>query len=116
MALPQPLPSAKRFEGKYCLVTGASKGAPSVLLITRCSFPSAGIGMGIAIRLAQEGGHVCIHYGRDKAGAESCASIIQQQLADEGITECRTLILGADMGKEEEVSAMFEQLFAAWPR
>merc|ERR1711907_378303 len=98
--LPQPLPSAKRFEGKYCLVTGASKG----------------IGMGIAIRLAQEGAHVCIHYGRDKAGAESCASIIQQNLADEGITESRTLILGADMGKEEEVNAMFTQLFASWPR
>jgi len=100
MSLPQPLPSATRFEGKFCLVTGASKG----------------IGMGIAIRLAQEGAHVCIHYGRDLDGANKTAEIIATDLATKGITECRTLVLGADMGKEEEVTNMFEKYFEHWER
>eukprot|EP00658_Telonema_sp_P-2_P050745 TRINITY_DN3877_c0_g1_i1.p1 TRINITY_DN3877_c0_g1~~TRINITY_DN3877_c0_g1_i1.p1 ORF type:complete len:279 (-),score=65.38 TRINITY_DN3877_c0_g1_i1:390-1226(-) len=100
MALPQPQPSAHRFEGKYALVTGASKG----------------IGMGVAIRLAQEGAHVCIHYGRDLEGAERTASIIAEKLAESGVEECRTLILGADMGKEAEVKSMFERYFEKWER
>jgi len=95
-ALPNPLPSAKRFEGKYTIVTGASKG----------------IGFAIAVRLAQEGAHVCLHYGRDKAGAEAAEAIIAKNLEAEGITDKRTMIVSADMGKEEEVTAMFEAYFA----
>lgn len=43
----------QRYAGKYCLVTGGSKG----------------IGRGICLRLAQEGGHVCIHYGEFRLAA-----------------------------------------------
>ena len=73
--LPQPEPSSTRFAGKYCIVTGASKG----------------IGFAIAVRLAREGGHVCIHYGRDKAGAERTAATIKDYLAKDGIEEERTV-------------------------
>merc|ERR1711907_317986 len=98
--LPQPKPSANRFEGKYCLVTGASKG----------------IGFAIALRLAEEGGFVCIHYGRDKAGAEKAEALIEESLKAKGIDEKRTMLVSADMGKEEEVNAMFDAFFATWPR
>jgi len=95
-----PQPSAKRFEGKFCLVTGASKG----------------IGFAIAIRLAQEGAHVCCHYGRDKAGAEECERVIAENLAKEGITEKRTMIVSADCGNEADIKTMFEAYFATWPK
>ena len=100
MSLPQPTPSAKRFEGKYAIVTGASKG----------------IGFGIACRLALEGAHVCVHYGRDKAGADACVAQIQGALAAEGIEEVRTMTVSADMGKDDEVKAMFETYFATWSK
>jgi len=89
-ALPQ------RFEGKYALVTGGSKG----------------IGAAVAVRLAREGAHVCVVYGRDKAGAERTVS----EIVAHGIPRSRTLVLGADMAKPEQITAMFDDYFAHWPR
>lgn len=93
-------PNAMRFKGKYCLVTGASKG----------------IGKATALRLAQEGAHVAIHYGRDLKGAEECASEIAAWNSKRGITEERTMLLQADMEKEEAIMEMFKQYFAKWSR
>tara|TARA_B110000208_G_scaffold183166_1_gene235595 strand:- start:114 stop:1031 length:918 start_codon:yes stop_codon:yes gene_type:complete len=86
--------SAMRFEGKYALVTGASKG----------------IGAAIAIRLAEEGAHVCIVYGRDLKGAERTQAAIMAK----GIAKSRTMIVGANMGDEAAVQRMFDTYFAHW--
>mgnify|MGYP006172891065 CR=1 FL=1 len=88
--------SAHRFEGKYALVTGASKG----------------IGAAIAVRLALEGAHVCIVYGRDLKGAQRT----QAAIVANGIAKSRTMILGANMGDESAVERMFSDYFATWPR
>ena len=42
--------------------------------------------------------------------------MIQKNLDAEGITEKRTMLVSADMGKEEEVTAMFEAYFANWEK
>lgn len=86
----------QRFAGKYALVTGASKG----------------IGAAVAVRLAREGAHVCVVYGRDKAGAERTVS----QIVSHGIPRSRTLILGADMGNAEAIAGLFDSYFEHWPR
>ena len=93
-AASQMLP--QRFAGKYALVTGASKG----------------IGAAIAVRLAREGAHVCVVYGRDKAGAERTVS----QIVSHGIPRSRTLVLGADMGSAEAIAGLFDSFFEHWPR
>jgi 3-oxoacyl-[acyl-carrier protein] reductase len=83
-------PTALRFEGKYALVTGASKG----------------IGQAVAIRLAQEGAHVGVHYGSDRKGAEETVEMIKA----EGIPEDRTVILQADMANEAQVLYLLAEL------
>jgi len=93
-------PNATRFAGKYCIVTGASKG----------------IGHAVSLRLAQEGAHVALHYGRDKAGAEDCAAQIKAWNSAHGVEEERTMILQADTGDEKEIVKMFEEYFNKWPR
>jgi len=74
----------QRYTGKYCLVTGGSKG----------------IGRGICLRLAQEGAHVAIHYGRDKKGAEVTQQMINEELDKMGFSteeiKERTMIVGAN--------------------
>jgi 3-oxoacyl-[acyl-carrier protein] reductase len=89
-------PLTQRFEGKFALITGGSKG----------------IGAAIAVRLAREGAHVCIVYGSDKAGAERTV----EEIESHGIPKSRTLVLGADVSKPEAITAMFDAYFEHWPR
>ncbi|AKG36805.1 SDR family oxidoreductase [Paenibacillus durus] len=53
----------KRLEGKIALVTGGSRG----------------IGKGIALRLAEEGALVIVHYGNRRDAAEEAVHLIEEQ-------------------------------------
>lgn len=82
----------KGLKGKCVLVTGASSG----------------IGQAIAIRFAQEGANVAINYYSDKEEALETKEDIDG--ACQAIEGCgvQSLIVQADVSKEEDVNRMFE--------
>jgi glucose 1-dehydrogenase len=78
----------QRLIGKNILITGASSG----------------IGQAIAIRFAREGANVAINYLSDPAEAE----------ATRVIAGGRSIIVQADVSKEDQVKAMFTQAVNAF--
>jgi NAD(P)-dependent dehydrogenase (short-subunit alcohol dehydrogenase family) len=79
----------RRFEGKTVLVTGAGTG----------------YGAEIAVRAAQEGARVGVHYNRSAAGAERTLARIRDAGA-EGFT------VQADISRHADVVRMAEEVFA----
>lgn len=73
--------------GKVALVTGASRG----------------IGKEIALRLARDGADIAVHYAGSEAGAANTVQEVQK--LGRNATAVR-----ADVGRREEVKAMFAQL------
>jgi enoyl-[acyl-carrier protein] reductase III len=75
------------FQGKYALVTGSSRG----------------IGRGIAIKLAQSGAEVAVHYYQNQDAAEATLAKIR---------ECGSngFIVQADVCRMEEISRMFARV------
>ncbi|MBD2864764.1 SDR family oxidoreductase [Paenibacillus oceani] len=76
-----------RLEGKIALVTGASRG----------------IGRSIALRLAQEGAYVLVHYGRRWDEAEA----VVRQIGEEG---GRAHAIGADLNTLGGIDELFAAL------
>ena len=90
----------KGLQDKVALVTGGSSG----------------IGQAIAVRLGQEGVDVAINYVGRPEGAEATKASIEhgmdlcmKQMAEAGT---RPTIVAADVSREDEVAAMFEQVLA----
>ena len=78
-----------RLVGKQALVTGSSRG----------------IGRGIALKLAQEGATVAIHYFQNhEAAADTLARV--RDLGSDGV------IVQADVSRDEEVRRMFAEVRA----
>jgi NAD(P)-dependent dehydrogenase (short-subunit alcohol dehydrogenase family) len=76
-----------RFTGKQALITGSSRG----------------IGRGIALKLAQEGATVAIHYYQNhQAAAETLARV--RELGSDG------LIVQADVSRVDDVRRMFAEI------
>jgi NAD(P)-dependent dehydrogenase (short-subunit alcohol dehydrogenase family) len=75
------------FQGKYALVTGSSRG----------------IGRGIAVKLAQNGAKVAVHYYQNQAAAETTLAKIRE-CGSEGF------IVQADVCRTEEISRMFARV------
>jgi NAD(P)-dependent dehydrogenase (short-subunit alcohol dehydrogenase family) len=74
-------------EGKTILVTGGSKG----------------IGAAIVGALGTAGGHVVVHYGRDRAGAEAAAAAIPDR---------QRQLIGADLANTSEVDRLWGEALA----
>ncbi len=77
----------KGFSGRYALVTGSSRG----------------IGRAIALRLADEGCNVAVHYNKNASYAEDVARTVEEK----GV---RSILLKGDISREEDVLEMFRLL------
>jgi acetoacetyl-CoA reductase/3-oxoacyl-[acyl-carrier protein] reductase len=82
-----------RLDGRYALVTGASRG----------------IGRAIALALAIEGTSVAINYRSSEADARSLA----EELGKRGV---KTLLLQGDVSERPTWSGMMQKITAAWGR
>jgi glucose 1-dehydrogenase len=83
------LPPQKVLLGQRALVTGASSG----------------IGRAIAIALAEAGADVVVNYA---SGADKAQSLVREIEARGG----KALAIAADVSSEEQVAAMFREMFA----
>jgi 3-oxoacyl-[acyl-carrier protein] reductase len=88
----QPL-DCRRFEGRAVLVTGAGTG----------------FGAEIAVRAAQEGADVAVHYNRSRAGADKTVARIQS-LGRSAFT------VQADISDWSQIEAMAAQVFDTFGR
>lgn len=96
----------KGLQGKNVLVTGGSSG----------------IGQAIAIRFGEEGANVAINYRKGVDEAQRTAETIHEhvaaavdhcmsQLKEQGV---KTLLVQADVSKEDEVQRMFDEVYRAF--
>ena len=81
----------RRFTGKTVLVTGAGTG----------------FGAEIAVRAAQEGARVVVHYNRSREGAEDTAKRIEQAGSEAALVQ-------ADITSWDQIRALADAAFAAF--
>lgn len=77
------------FQGKYSLVTGSSRG----------------IGRGIALKLAERGAKVAVHYHKNESAAKDTLEKVRK-LGSDGF------LVKADVCRMEEIARMFERVKA----
>jgi len=74
---------------KHALITGASRG----------------IGRGIALKLAESGAHIAVHYYRNEAAAKDTLEEVRRRGAD-------GFVVQADVCRPEEITCMFQAVKA----
>jgi NAD(P)-dependent dehydrogenase (short-subunit alcohol dehydrogenase family) len=77
------------FQGKFALITGSSRG----------------IGRGIALKLAEKGAKVAVHYYQNEAAAKATLARIREGGSN-------GFVVQADIRRPEEISRMFERVKA----
>ena len=80
-------------EGKYALITGSSRG----------------IGRGIALKLAESGVNVGVHYYKNEAAANDTLAQIREKGAD-------GFVVQADVSRPEDISRMFNRVQAEFSK
>jgi len=83
-----PLP----LEGRVAIVTGASRG----------------IGREIALKLAEKGAKVVVHYSSNQAAAEEVASLINNKSSSSGKNGVRAIVCKADVAEPSQVAQLFD--------
>src|ERR1700735_5868257 len=86
-----PASFPRRFEGRSVLVTGAGTG----------------FGAEIAVRAAQEGAQVVVHYNRSREGAEQTLKRVEQA-GSQGV------LVQADITSWDAIRALADAAFAAF--
>ena len=74
-------------EGKHALITGCSRG----------------IGRGIALKLAEQGAKVAVHYYKNKEAADDTLAKVRERGTD-------GFVVQADVSRPEEIRRMFKQV------
>jgi len=93
-------PQCRRLEGKFALITGASRG----------------IGRAVAVRFAEEGAAVAIDYVGSEAAAKEALGQVQAVSRACGHPADRHCIVKADVSDPAAITAMFEQVLRDWER
>ena len=81
----------KRLEGKVAVVTGGARD----------------LGRAVAVKLAKEGAKVCVNYAHNEKNAEDTLALIREAGGE-------AIAVKADVTREDEVKALFDQVVAAF--
>jgi glucose 1-dehydrogenase len=90
----------KRLEGRNVLITGSATG----------------IGEATAIRFAQEGANVAINYRSSKEDAQETKKALEHSCDALKRSDCKSLLVQADISKHEAVKKMFDNVLKKWKR
>lgn len=90
----------KKLSGKKILITGAATG----------------IGRATAVELAQAGADIAINYRPGEKGEANALNTAEKICEEVRGAGCKSLLVPADVSREDDVCRMFKDIMASWGR